>query len=243
VSAELLRTPTCEVTGLPLPILPKEPSSNEAPFSFPPNLHHHFHPEKIPALLTVAGLAVRGCRVQRVNFRLHNDYHKLFSGPELPADDDQSFRTVVLCAAGVVPRMALDLSKRGDYQEVPLSNYNHSFLSRTKIINIGAKESLAVFLAEYAAQQGVEELVDNRILDEFLDKWTAKKRKNEIARLMLTEALGLSLEDINPSYNDFKKEGYLRPRSETLHKVTKRLIRCHSLGHFRQSVENRLVTA
>ncbi|MGI9028001.1 MAG: hypothetical protein ACR2FM_04145 [Candidatus Saccharimonadales bacterium] len=241
MAAALEKTPMCEVTGLPLPIFHKEPPTNGAPFSFQKNYHHHFHPERSPALQTVAGLAVRGSRVQHISYALHTNYHNLFTGPELPENEDDAFRIAVLSASGVVPRSAIDVSKPRQWREVRLNNYDHSFLSRPKIIGVDKPGNLALFLAEYAAKQDIQGSLDNIIIDEFLNRNTPKVRKQELARMMLTEALNLSLEELNQTYAGFKKEGYLRSRSETFRAVAKRLIRCHSLGHYSKAVTHRLI--
>lgn len=245
MAAVLERTPTCEVTGLPLPILPNEPRIIEARSSFPPNLHHTNHPKKNPFLLTVPGLAVRGCRVQRVNYALHQNYHDIFSGPEdiYPMTDDETNEFVVKCVAGVMPRRALDVSRKGRCTEVLLNRYTYELLTQPKNIFVDNKINVSKFLAEYNARQKVEKRVANIVIDEFLCSSTRLRRKNEIARDLLATALDISLIGLTPLYEDLKEEGYIRSQPETFRKVAKRMVRCYALGHYRQEVTKRLIAA
>ncbi len=245
MSVPFEKAPMCDVTGLPLPIFHKEPPSNGAPFSIrnKKNLHHSFHPEKSPLLNTVGGLAVRASRVQLVDFNLHTNYHRLFGGSVMPEIEDEDFEIAVMCAAGVVPRRAVDVRKPWSYREVSLGDYHHSFLARSKIIRVEDPKPLAKFFAEYAAKQGIKDLIDNRVIDEFLDKDTTYEVKRQHAGFMLATALDLSLEGLNQTYKEYKKEGYLHSGAENLRMVTKRLVHCHSLMHFSQNVEQQFAPA
>lgn len=168
----------------------------------------------------------------------------MFSGPgNLPVTDDQAFEVVVKSVAGVMPRRALDLSKKGEYKEVPLGNAGHSRLSQPGVVEVGNRAIVSLFLAEYTAKQDIKDQIDEVTIEEFLYRYTPRTRKNEIARDMLSIALDVSLADLNPVYNDLKEEGYIRRHPETFRKVAKRLVRCHSLGHYRKVVTQQLIAA
>jgi hypothetical protein len=113
MAAELV-TPVDELTGLPLPILP---TGENLPHNkgHVANWHHHFHPASSPELTaTIGGRALRQSRVQLVPVRHHNfsntAYHRFFSGPPIPGEEEEQFGMCVLAAAGYLPREAIDMN-------------------------------------------------------------------------------------------------------------------------------------
>lgn len=233
MSAEVL-TPVCEVTGLPLPIFPKEPRFIEALYiNEPYEAHHHFHPRREPALMSIGGKAVRNSRIQIVNHNLHTDYHQTFIGPELPINEDEIFRLTVLAAAGVVPRQALKIDKKGEWQEVELDNKTHQAVSKT--IKVDQTNTLARFLAGYAVAQGIDKFVDEIRIEQFLDSRTAKDIKYEISRLMLGETLGYSIAalDLEDQHQRLKEQGLITAaKPDTFYSVAKKIIRMKHLDYF-----------
>lgn len=247
----LERTPSCEVTGLPLPILPKGPreigalSRSVRPdlSQLPPDSHHHYHPERAPALRGVAGLAIRNSRIQKTNYFLHHEvYHQTFGGPELPEDEDQIFKLVVTAAAEVVPRKAIKLNEVGDWKIVEMNNSQHKKIS--KAISIDKRDSLAVFLADYASRKDIPNIInDDSVIDEFLDRRTQAERKRQIARLMLARSLALSVEDVEleGKHRELKDMGMINhPKPLTFYTVAKKIVRSHHVEYFQQLVSEHL---
>jgi hypothetical protein len=123
VAAEL-ETPTDELSGLPLPLLPTDEvlPIDQGDVA---NWHHHFHPKTHPVLLnTLGGRALRSARIQLVATTQHNysenAYHRFYSGPPIPEDRGTQFGLCVLSCAGYVPEEAIDLSS-GEPAKVRMS--------------------------------------------------------------------------------------------------------------------------
>lgn len=112
-----LTTPLDRLSGIPLPILPRELLPAEDPeFA---NWHHPWHPSSAPELQTLGGKALRHSRVQLVRATDHNmgdrkrgklTYHDFYSGPPIPADEAAQFIAVIAACAGYIPERAIDLS-------------------------------------------------------------------------------------------------------------------------------------
>jgi len=123
MAAELI-TPTDELTGLPLPILPQEYLQANATET---NWHHAWHANSAPELQGLGGRALRHSRVQLVHRTDHNykdkgrpNYHNFFEGPPLPDNEDDQFRLCVISAAGYIPDTAIDL-RSGEPELVVMS--------------------------------------------------------------------------------------------------------------------------
>lgn len=232
--AEKLPTPTCEVSGLPLPVLPIEPREIGA-LSMKPNQHHHWHPEKSSQLQGLAGLAVRKSRVQMLQPKIHDEYHKYYDGPELPTNDDNAFRLGILSAAGVVPRRALDIREPG--RTVGLTPLVHARIARS--MQIEHTKPLAEFFASYCAKQDISEV----LVEQLLDPGTKPEVRNKIARDLLGSSLTASLDSLLLKDETMRKEGALAvPKPPTLYTVARRLVRRHSLGTFTKHLERRFIT-
>lgn len=181
-----------------------------------------------------------------VNRTLHDNYHRLFEGPELPMLNSDCFRQTVLAAAGVVPQQAVDVASFGGYRVVDLSSSDYSKLTRPTVTKIDKHRYLGDFIADYAATKNVEDYIDNSLIDEFLDSKTQPDKKISLARFMLGVALDISLEPLDAHYRELKKDGYVRPDIHvTMRHVTKRFVRVNSnsLHHFKATVEQRLLAA
>jgi hypothetical protein len=216
-----LQTPTCEISGLPLPILPTEPDARA--LLLYEDYHHHFHPYNSPELKHLAGKAVRYSRGQEIPRYLHNRYHQLFEGPPLPTASEEKFRLTVLACAGVVPRQAIDLSREGDYRIVTLDDEQFERLSAPHSIHIDRafkanqaykRRTIGRFFAAYAMQQNIRMAVSESVVEQFLDPLATPTRKKELGNFILKEALGLSIGSLIPVHKDLKKEGYVVTRRQ-----------------------------
>ena len=130
MAAELV-TPTDELSGLPLPLLPVEEvlPTDDGQVA---NWHHHFHPASDPALTeTSGGKALRAARIQLVPIGHHNytenAYHRFYVGPPIPTERDEQLGMAVLSCAGYVPERAIDVST-GEPHESDMTEAQAKFL-------------------------------------------------------------------------------------------------------------------
>jgi hypothetical protein len=245
VAAKVI-TPSCELTGLPLPIKPLEPRESGV-LSIPgaPDEHHHFHPEKSPTLLTAGGLAVRNSRVQKVGYALHHyGYHNTFVGPELPSNEDEQFKISVLAAAGVVPRRAIKIYEENEWEIVNLDNREHQQIS--KRISVDWRKPLSKFYAEYISDQQLEDQIDKKIIDKFLNYHSSPELKRRLASDILSEVLGnkiLSL-DLAESHRELKNEGLIATKkAKTFFSVAKSIVRHRHMQYFEELLEDRFAAS
>lgn len=211
--------PIDEISGLSLPIAPKCNYESLAD----PNLsdeHHGFHDENDPRLKTVAGLALRNCRLQRIEKDLHNEgpfrYHPFISGPELPKTEFDYFSRCVLACAGVIPDRVLDLST-GDPFVRPISPEEAAFLRTQseenefsyKYISYRYKP-ISDFFISYALKQKLDHIKEKDI-DEFLHT-KSERRKLRLGRLLLDESVEVATDSLRNKYAAYRRAELLHPR-------------------------------
>ncbi len=236
-------TPVCEVTGLPLPILPPEPRESGAlSISRSPDFHHAWHPRRDVLAIKSGGLALRRSRVQTTSWEVHhNGYHDMFIGPELPNSTDELFRLTVLSAAGVVPRRAIDLSRKWDYKIVDLDDDQHAMILNK--VKIERRKPISRFFAEYALEQNVTDVITDSQINEFLDRRTDGGKKREIASILLAGALEISVDNLGltNSHRELRDQGLLvENKPKTLKRVAKRIVRLGHLEYFSNEMQIRL---
>ncbi len=221
-----LITPTCEVSGLPLPVLPLEPRLFGALLNLNhTNSHHHFHPKSDPRLQSVAGLALRKSRIQTTPLISHNEYHRLYEGAPLPDTEEQIFKLSVLSVAGFTPRSAID--PRQPLRIVGLTDKAHSKIARS--IRVERPLLVARFYAEYCASQET----DYSKLEELLHQSTTDVKKVEIAREVLGYSIESALGRMSLSEPQIRKEGFISgSKAKTLYSATRQLIRRHALRDY-----------
>lgn len=206
-------TPVDELTGMPLPLL--NPLSNEYPrTSNNPNWHHAFHPAKSSILTRdMGGKALRACRVQKVNYKMHGDYHKQYVGPPLTEDVDEQFRMVVLATAGYMPDQALTLHADGRPRVVRIDQFDREYLWQNSQLKVWSTDIVRVFLRDYLLAQDFSQ-VKNSLLDEFLH--TANPdRRFELGNNFLGIAANQATEHVKDTYKEANKSLLLPPgRSE-----------------------------
>lgn len=243
--------PICEVTGLPLPILPPGPRENGAflyprlPANFPQNDHHVWFDEKKIKALGEGGEALQNSRTQTIDWYYHKNYHEMFGSlsRELSENENEHFGLTVSAVAGVVPRMAVDVSKRGEYKIVELAEDQHIQIAEK--LSIDNRKPIAKFLADYAMKQQVTDVIDEIIIEEFLDERTENTRKYEIARTMLGGVIDLSLESLNlyAKEKEIKSQGLIvRPKPRTFYWTAKSLVRNH-FEYFATQAQEHLATS
>lgn len=249
MSAEI-QTPNCEITGLPLLIYPSR-SGNDNAF-LPTNFHHPQHPNRDPELQGLEGRALRYSAGQDVSKTLHDNYHRLFLGPELPSTTDRKFRSAVLHCAGVVPRQALDVSRRDTFKIVDLTDNELMWLSdpfrhhtesanhekRSRRIN----REIGKFFADYALKQDIQQVISESVISEFIDVKTRLSRKKELGNFIMTHALNLSIEPIRPVIKTLKEEGNLpQVRLKSLTGVLRRFVKKQYLADYHGEITERLM--
>lgn len=219
--AAVILTPTCEVTGLPLPIRPEGPREREAFFFKNYNYHHHFHPADSPRLKGTDGKALRFSRGQYLPVAMHKRYHEVFAGPELPDDPQEVFKSVVLACSGVIPRQAIDpysaeiidlTEQQYEHLSDPKVTYVEGAYNRQSIKNSRKPRAhLGSYFASYAVGQNLSGIVSEKVIKEFIYKKTDLERKKELGNFILRAAVNESLHDIVPLHRNLQNEGYVAP--------------------------------
>lgn len=199
-------TPTDELTGLPLPLVPLDDFGPE------PNWHHHFHPKKDPALTKGAGgYAVRQCRIQRYAFDLHTgEYHAHFSGPPLPRTIEEKFVTTVMAVAGYMPHEAIDM-RGGRPQIVPLSHDQKRRLQTSGEIKIGAEALIRRFMKDYVLNNGIDAIDASGLAVEEFIVTTDEARRRELGHNLLGLVIDKAAEPADEIYYQAKKKELLKP--------------------------------
>jgi hypothetical protein len=272
-----LSTPYDKLTGMPLPIFVTPRVLDDAGEYV--DFHHHFHPKNHISLgfitsndperpskgkdysdmneeekvLWLEGKAVRNSRVQIVPEYLHGRYHDLLAGSPLPQTRAEKFTAAVLACAGVMPRRAIDLSKKGDYQEVDLTDRQHRFLAGSKRLHFaGAHEGgefeairrdrIGRFFAEYAIERSAQDLIDDSLIDEFLHSTDTTARK-KLGRSILEMAIDDSVASLIPIHEEAGKEGMLRRRRTHLSNVVTRFFIPSKFADYQRPLEHALKTS
>jgi hypothetical protein len=262
---ELIMTPTDELTGLPLPVL-----VNGADYTLPgslprrTNYHHHFHPQKSRELgfdeagnrlpktdpQRVEGLALRFSRGQQLPVWLHDRYHDIFQGPQLPEASRDKFTRVILACAGVVPVKALDLSEPGKYREVSLNSKQHEFIRR-RIYFEGAaskrrsskRSHIGKYIAEYSLQNSLDPLLSEteirKRVKEFL-KPRSQAQRVHAGRFILGQVVDASLDSLVDIHNEAKREGMAKKGKKSLGEIALKFFTIDRFQDYFDPLEERL---
>ena len=246
---EQLTTPSCEVTGLPLPIRLSEPP-NGARFNFH-DYHHHFHPAK-ELRASLSGKALRYSRGQDVPRALHDRYHDIFSGPAVPDEESAHFKLTILACAGVVPNKVIDLSRPREFQIKTATKQEHQHFVEQNTIHIEQpnridnqtkiKNTIGKFIVCYALKQNLSDVISERVVEEFLETNNAIERKKELGNYILREVVGVALEPVIQAHNTAKEEG-LAPASAKRRKIkqlTRLFFPSYRLADYHDEVAERL---
>ena len=209
MAAELV-TPVDYLTGIPLPLIQTVEVATER---FPADLHHPFHPRRDPALTeSIAGQALRNCRVQLVPYELHHhQYHETYEGPELPKTDSEKFRIVVLAAAGYIPEEAITFARRHTPRRVLLSAEQRLALGCNRQLRVGMKGKVQEFLLAYTLSQDLSN-VNESTIDEFLNTADAARRQ-ELGNTFLGLATYQATQPIKEMYHEAYKRELIPPEN------------------------------
>lgn len=192
--AERQQTPT--ELGIPLPLVPVD---NLAHAGGPLNWHHHFHPRKDPLLETEGGSVIRTARLQRAyTYGNHQEYHDHFSGPPLPATDQERFRVAVLARAGFIPQRGILLRGDKSPMEVILTNRQRNLLKSEGQIRSGSPGMTRTFLAGFVLAQDMSDIKES-VIDELMHTHN-QERKRLLGNFLLAEALQRTVEPVASDY-------------------------------------------
>ena len=239
-------TPTCEVTGLPHPILIYH--HPEIQTNGTPNYDHTFFDRKDPALLDDAGLAVRMSRGQVLPIWLHRLKHDRLNGPALPQTREEKFTVAVKACAGVVSRWAIDLRRPDDDLLVYMNDTTFDYVTDSRRMHYeralkpqGAhhrEKVIGSFFIKYALEQDLSH-VSASLIDEFLAT-PNEFRKKEIGNFILNKALDVSLAPVLSMHRTLIGEGMVQPSRTKLRPAVSRMIRRGKLTDYFEPLEEKL---
>ncbi len=187
---------------------------------------HSFYRRNAPELRGTAGKALRVGRVQETQRWLHNNKHYAF--PEgvtrFPQDDGESFALTVLACAGYVSRTALDVRDKSNPKYITMSNRTYDFVRGRKQLHFeqrrnyklgyktqeNAVKKIGLFFADYIKEHGLEGVVDEKIVDEFLHT-PSQKNRQKLGNKILGHAMNAAVQPITPLYKEALSEGAVRP--------------------------------
>lgn len=151
MAAELV-TPTDELTGFPLPIIPSQRLMDGEPIFT--NWHHAYHPNSSDSLKGLGGRALRHSRIQLVDATNHNhskeSYHAIYKGFDMPdsSDLDEQFRLALLGITGYIPRQGIDMGS-ASYGVRDLTEQEIVFLRQPAAIAPVTNEQLHKFIIDH----------------------------------------------------------------------------------------------
>lgn len=169
-------TPVDETNGVPLPIHPESTAHDTR--RFPADEHHPWHPRKqlIAADNLLGSRALRFSRIQTAPYDLHHvHYHGHFHGPELPQNEADLFRAVVLTAAGYIPEYAIAFNYHQKPELKQLSPELRMRLWQKKQIRVAKLSEVQRYLRDYTYSQDLSD-VNESTIDEFLHTKDQAKR-------------------------------------------------------------------
>lgn len=239
-------TPTCEVTGLPHPILIYDHPLNQA--SGIKNYDHSFFDRYDPALCDDAGLAVRMSRGQILPTWLHRRKHERLSGPVLPQTRDEKFEVAVKACAGVISRWAVDLRRPDDDLLTYMDDQTFAYVTDVQRLHyeqalrprgaLHREKTIGSFFMKYALEQDLGH-ISSSLIDEFLSTIN-ESRKKEIGNFMLAEALDASLAPVLSMHRNLIMEGMVQSSRTKLRPAVTRMIKRGKLVDYYQSLEQKL---
>jgi hypothetical protein len=219
-----LVTPTDELTGLPLPLVPLNELGEDADW------HHHQHPRRSPLLKKdLGGSAVRQSRLQFYDYELHHSgYHHTYLGPPLPETEEDQLATTIMSVAGYMPDFALDFQS-SEPRIVKLKPEQRQRLQTSGEIRIGSEDVVKNFIKSYVLSQPIESVNINELtIEEFI---TTKdhERRRALGHNLLGLIIYKATEPINEVYCQAQKREMLLPGLPgNVRRFTKTLLGSHN---------------
>jgi hypothetical protein len=202
-------TPRDSLSHMPLPIFPQTDEQT--------NEHHVWHPRSQfvgtqggsePTEFSLGLEALQASRIQAVPIVEHRGYHKVCAGPMLP-NPRQLFNTLILSAAGYVPREGIVLDRHGGFSIKPLSEKWRTRLWEQGSIDVDNTQTVKRYLFAYAIAHGLDN-VSNSIIDEFLGSRNGPRRQKLGAELVRL-ASDAATDSAQPDYAVAWETGLLPP--------------------------------
>jgi len=182
-------------------------------------------PERLP-LDVLSGLAVRVSMGEYRRRAVHQVGHQRHvKGSWLPKVlGEKAFTTATNCA-GIVPRLVNDFSRPPGKELVMVDDDEFARIADPKYVGIErfrtaepldrAQRILAYFFFQFAVRD-MEEVPDvGPVADEFLNMSVEDEedaqRKTQLATVILTEALRMSLDPILPGLSELRAKGFVVP--------------------------------
>lgn len=211
---EKRQTPIDSVAGMPLPIYPFSDPNKYAPMAceedgpvlYETNWHHAFFPDDDLTANITGGPFLKQSRVQNVPVWLHDDYHSIFSGPEIPKTVKQRFLLGVFAVAGYMPKYAIDVPNSSDEDSLIRLKYSEykrmlkpdmlkgDFVQRSVNLRRASK-----FMLNYIFKQDISSL-DKLTAEEFLI-CDNKQRQLELASFIIDRLVDESTDPIKDKYH------------------------------------------
>jgi hypothetical protein len=199
-------------TGVTLPVIAK--------LNGLPSKHHaHFY-GAIYKEGTLSQRALRFSRLQRLPPAIHKNFHMVFDGTTLPADEDEAYAATVLNCAGYIPRYGIRIS----YKDVSIEEIapgDKKVLRKVRAFvlerQLKAQTEIGKFLMDYALMQEFSHAEQLRV-EEFLDITPERMQQNEDLRgqklrlgmRLANVALSTAIAPIADNYKQARSEKALR---------------------------------
>lgn len=242
--------PTDPLTGIPYPILPIDPPTEGLPRRF--DYHHQFHPRAVLVESgDIADSALRVCRGQDIPRWLHDRYHARYDGPHFPRGISDRFATIVLACAGVVPRQAMYLGQDNNVLVTPSvaqyerirSTIHYEYKDKEGKRTIDRNRSkLGIFFAQYALEQDIRDLVDDLLINRFLEPRSERERLLT-GNTILAAAINASTEPIQPKYLEAFKDIRVDTKPRNLANVVTRYFKPERKKDYFNELKRRLEVA
>lgn len=252
------------LTGLPYPIF----YTRHDYLLRKKNYHHLRHPKKARELgydayenddgeiryklsedetRRIEGKALRYSYGQLTPIYLHDRYHDIFRGSNLPKSRASKFVGTLLPLAEVTPRTAIDLSTPGEFYLRDLTDDEYSFLAGrrriyfekarggTELEAVAKRDVIGQFFASYAIEQSLSLPVE--MLEEFLHTKKQSVRRR-LGREILNEAIGVSVAELVPLHAKAKDEGMADQRIRSLGSIVRKFFPEKKFPDYYPALEN-----
>lgn len=248
VKREAQRYPVDELTGQPLVVLTVG-TQGKLPQGEVTNNHHlHFdrkHPDlegglrldgkavdmrrlQWLSLTKLAGLAVRVSRTQRLDPTAHDWTHNRYPvGPILPHTNREKFTMVANNCAGVVPRVAVDVTARRGKELVYMDDEQFAVVADPSQLHTEdycyerpdgyQSQVLGLFFLHYSLREGLKH-VSKPMINDFLHA-THPEQHREIGDNILQLTMASVVAPLLPAYDDFRRGGMVRDDSKNLSQI------------------------
>ncbi|MCA9350726.1 hypothetical protein H6794_03895 [Candidatus Nomurabacteria bacterium] len=220
-----------ESTQFPLPIYPyiDAPSvrtKNGSLYHKDPDDHHFFFPRKLflSDELGPGGQIVRVSRIQSTRRFYHDMAHNVMAPPPVVDTPDKQFGMSLLALLNYVPRQAINLTNEAP-EMVDLNEEEYRLLKKMSRVDFKKEfhKHIGGFFLKTMLSQHVGEL-DDKLACEFLAP-VNHKHKMQTANRIVKFICSQSVEPLEPTVNDLKKEGLIPINQPSPYKTVLKYVR------------------